>query len=592
MKADTLNLNDLFRKDIRFLVPMFQRPYVWTEEGHWQLLWQDLQEVVELLLENRDQATYEQVERREPEDKTPPLFLGAIVLDQMATQTSRLESREVIDGQQRLTTLQVLISAARTVAEELEFKDQVSFLDKFISNDRDLIKDDDHVLKVWPIEPDQDAFRKVILDPTLAREESETNDNLHGLVDAFRFFVAEIRDWTTHGPESAEERLDALTSTLWWLIRTVVIDLEPKDDPQVIFETLNARGTPLLAADLMKNLIFREAKKDGLSTEPLHTTYWERFDQKKWREEVRQGRLERPRIDVFVMHWLTMRTREIVKAQQLFPEFRKYLIRTDSQIEDVLRDISHYDGVYERCTPPYPKGRDGLFFQRLDAMETTTPMPALLWIYGDDSFARESQQRCIEIIESWLLRRMLCKLTTKNYNRVFIDLLKQLEGSKTARVDGVVLDFFQTREAHSEYWPKDEELSSAMINSPYWSRINRRRLRMVFLALERELRSTGFTEELDISQRLHIEHILPQEWAHHWSLPGKEPAEIERLNRDEAKHTIGNLTILTEKLNPSISNAAWEKKRKAIGNHSVLLLNSSLKRLDTECAVTVRGSGR
>lgn len=576
MKADTLKLTGIFRKDVRYIVPMFQRPYVWNEEEHWRLLWEDLRQVVEDLLQRRQEATEDERTRQVPEQETPPLFLGAMVFDQLATQTSKLETREVIDGQQRLITLQVLLSAARAVAVNLEFSDQVSFLMKLMYNDADLVKEETHRLKVWPIEPDREAFQEAMRSNSLDSLTPSRDGDRPPIADCYRFFVEEIHDWVLEGREPPEERMDALTSSLWRLVRVVVIDLEPKDDPQVIFETLNARGTPLLAADLMKNLIFREAKKEGRETETLHERYWQQFDREEWREEVRQGRLERPRIDVFVMHWLTMRTATAVRAQQLFPAFRNYLTRSEVTVEEVLRDIAHYAKVYRRFTSPDPTGREGLFFRRLDVMETTTPFPLLLWMYGHEDVPASERLRAIQAIESWLVRRMLCRLTTKNYNRIFIELLNHVQNSTEDSIGETVVEFFRQKEGASEYWPRDDELTEAMTKLPYWSRINRRRLKMVFRALERELRDTRYSEGLDISQKLHIEHILPREWAHHWPLPGNRPEEVERIERDEAKHTVGNLTVLTEKLNPKISNWPWAKKRKEIQKHSVLLLNKQL----------------
>jgi hypothetical protein len=171
---------------------------------------------------------------------------------------------------------------------------------------------------------------------------------------------------------------------------------------------------------------------------------------------------------------------------------------------------------------------------------------------------------------------MLSRLTSKNYNKIFIDLLDELRERDDEHVGDVVVEFFRGKEGESDYWPTDEKLTDSMVSRKYWSVINQRRLKMVFAAIERELRNTGYSETVEFTQDLEIEHILPQKWSTHWSLPGERPAEVERMERDDAKDRIGNLTILTDKLNPSISNAAWDDKREAIQEHTVLRLNKRL----------------
>ncbi len=574
MKADTLDLKDIFRKDARYVVPRFQRPYVWNEEEHWQLLWDDLRLVVDELIQRQEDAT-DQFEREEAQMDTSPHFLGAIVLDQQSNVTRKLEAREIIDGQQRLITLQVLLSAAHAAASDLGHKQSASMLEKLMYNDEDLTTSEADRLKVWPIEADQEAFTDVMAlsDPESDISEIPENENLH---ECFNYFRKQIRSWAKEGDQSPEEHLDALVTTLWHLLRVVVIDLESNDDAQVIFETLNARGTPLLAADLIKNYLFREATIEQRDPGELHDEYWKQFDQDEWRKEVSQGRLERPKIDVFIMHWLTMQMGQQVRAKKLFPTFRRYLDRTDLSTEELLENIDYYASIYEDISEPNRKTREGIFFHRLDVLDTTTPYPVLLWIFGQDNIPSEQRVKAVEAIESWLMRRMLCRLSTKNYNNIFVELVELLKQQDSHQIGDVVVEFFQKKDAESDYWPDNKELTGSMVGLQYWARINQRRLKMVLSAIERELRDTGYSETLEFTQNLEIEHILPQKWSHHWSLPGRKPSEVERIERDEVKNTIGNLTILTDKLNPSISNSAWDDKREAIQEHTVLRINQYL----------------
>lgn len=574
MKADTLDLKDIFRKDTRYVVPRFQRPYVWNQEEHWQLLWEDLQHVLEDLINRRKEAEGVH-EREEAQLHTSPHFLGAIVLDQQSNPTRKLETREIIDGQQRLITLQVLLSAAHRVAVELDLEEDASGFEKLMFNDEDLTTEDADRLKVWPIEADQDAFINVMaLSDSKSTVSELTGDDR--IQECFQYFRNQIKTWLEEDELSSEDQLDALDTTMWHLLRIVVIDLESNDDAQVIFETLNARGTPLLAADLIKNYLFREARIQHEDPSELHDKYWKQFDQDEWRVEVSQGRLDRPKIDVFVMHWLTMQMVDQVRAKKLFPTFRTFLDRTNMGTEELLQNINYYASIYEDISDPEKDNREGVFFHRLDVLDTTTPYPVLLWIFGQNSISGTQRVKAIEAMESWLMRRMLCKATTKNYNNIFLELLDVLKNLDHDDVGDAVVDFFRNKEGESDYWPDDESLSSAMSSQLYWARVNQRRLKMVFSAIERNLRSTGYSETLEFTENLEIEHILPQEWVRNWSLPGKKAEEVEIMERDEIKNNIGNLTILTEKLNPSISNAAWDHKRDEIQKHTVLRLNKIL----------------
>jgi len=225
MKADTLDLKDIFRKDTRYVVPRFQRPYVWKEEEHWQPLWEDLQLVVYELMDRQADANTD-LERQEAQQDTSPHFLGAIVLDQQSTPTQKLETREIIDGQQRLITLQVLLAATHSVAKDFEDDGSASLVEKLMHNDKDLTRTETDRLKVWPIEADQDAFIDVMTlsDPESDHSELDGDDNLE---ECFRYFRDEIREWAESGDESTEEHLDALVTTMWHLLRVSLSTSNP-----------------------------------------------------------------------------------------------------------------------------------------------------------------------------------------------------------------------------------------------------------------------------------------------------------------------------------------------------------------------------
>ena len=296
MKTDILTPKDLFQKDIHYTVPGFQRRYVWKQDEQWEPLWEDVCNTADNYLEQLNKENGEGVVA---EQNTARHFLGAVVVQQVNTATRDVERREVIDGQQRLTTLQLLLDAVQSVCEERGVRGVAKRLFKLVTNDKDLVEDQDHILKLWPTTNDREAFRHAMHNglATDGYEESL-------IVQAHEYFQLQARQWL--GPNSDSElvqtRMEALETALTGMLQMVVIDLGPQDDPHVIFETLNARGTPLLQSDLIKNYVAAEAGQTA------QEDIWGNLDEDWWREDLRQGRLLRPRIDALLGYWLGMRT--------------------------------------------------------------------------------------------------------------------------------------------------------------------------------------------------------------------------------------------------------------------------------------------
>lgn len=581
MKADSLTVRQLFAQDRRYLVPLFQRPYVWEQEGQWQPLWDDLTKVAD---------------RRRDGQLAKPHFLGAVVLDQLRTTVSSFDARQVIDGQQRLTTLQVLLAALRDLARQLGSTDLERAFEKLIRNEDPLNKDPDAVFKVWPTNVDRQQFRAVMTACSLEAVLSlcdTTSDGQTGarLPKAYLFFYRMAEEWLGNGKlEVRLEHLTTLLRTLHELLQLVVIDLDESDNAQVIFESLNARGTPLLPADLVKNHLFHAAEDKGQNIEDLYETYWKPFDVERrfWRVDIRQGRLRRPRLDIFLQHYLTLKTGDEVPTDYLYNTYKETAGKhPDAAVQ--LRTLRDYSLVYRSFYEQDPESREGIFFARLDTMETTTVVPLLLELFHASSEVSPVEVRKILVdIESFLVRRMVCQLTTKAYNRLFLDLLSALRrnGFSSEATRG----FLSQQGSESNRWPSDTDFQEAWLNLPAYRLLQRRRLRMLLEALEAHLH-TDKTERIRFNKTLTIEHLLPQSWISHWPLPGKEDEKEERNQRNSLVHTLGNLTLLTKSLNPAVSNGPWPKKRTEILKYSALNLNRSLSDFDDweEDAILRRG---
>ena len=354
MRVDKLTLERIFERTERLDAPLFQRPYVWKRERNWQPLWDAIKKVADTRLGGGEPR---------------PCFLGAIVLDQLKTATGKLHARQIIDGQQRLTTLQLAIAAARDICVERNEIGYGEAFRKLSFNHVPRSKEPDEVFKVWPTNADRADFREVMKAGSVqaVRQLPHADpDDAWLIPNAYLFFADMFIEWVgdTTG-ETLESRLDAIYFSIKEDLHLVVIDLEEQDDAQVIFETLNALGTPLLPTDLVKNYLFHLAESQNEDTQKLYQKYWEAFDTDKhyWREEVRQGRLKRSRLDLFMNDYLTLATGEEVSAALLFSSFRKYVVENNGGLAAPhLERFRSFADVYRSfgCFPP--NSREAVFF--------------------------------------------------------------------------------------------------------------------------------------------------------------------------------------------------------------------------------------
>jgi hypothetical protein len=566
MDAKKHSVGKIFDGSIRLIAPLFQRPYVWNEERNWQPLWESVQEVAD---------------RRAAQRPPRPHFLGTVVLDQVPTTTGAVETREIIDGQQRLTTLQLLLAVARDLCQSLLADRYQRAFGSLVENNVPLSDDADDVYKVWPTNADQPHFRRALQARSLKglREAyalgSEITEFPHLMPAAYAFFERQLREWVGEldQPELGE-RLGHLFGAIRDDLQIVVIDLETTDDAQVIFETLNALGTPLLPADLVKNFLFHRAEDAHENVPKLYVQYWKHFDDdsKFWRTEVRQGRLNRPRVDLFLQHLLALLTKEDVGAAHLFSIFREYVASEGKSPAQHLEQIESYSRIFRRLSLLGRDTPEGVFLYRLDQLDTNTVYPLLLEAFRrfEAPDQRPELRALLRILESYLVRRTVCRLTTKAYNRLFLDLLKETDAGGTFSASGV-RGYLLGQTAESSRWPTDEEFEKEWNHAALYKAIVRKKLRMILEAVESQLH-TGLTEKVLIDETLTVEHLMPQGWRDHWPLPAGSTVEDARA-RDHAVHRLGNLSLLTKKLNPTVSNGAWTKKRDLILSHSALNMN-------------------
>ena len=572
MQTNVRTPTEIFNQPQRLLVPLFQRPYVWDEEKQWEPLWNDVVRVASRLLEGGRE--------------TQPHFLGAVVIQQIQNAMGDLQTRIVIDGQQRLTTLQIVLDAVHAVFEQRGHAHAAARLAYLVENAEAFRRNPEDRFKVWPTNRDREAFNEVMgIKPPIDYDALKHAESK--LVMAHRYFLTQAEEWLSEESAHTEmQRADALETAISKLMQLVVIDLQVDENAQEIFETLNARGTPLTPVDLIKNFVFQRLSEEGANVEKIYADYWELYESKFWEEEILSGRLRRPRAVVFFNHWLFSMLGEDVTSSEVFSIFKRYLLdRTELSTLDLVKRIHRAAKVYEDITRKGQSGqgevdRVALFAYRAEAMQTDVVKPLLLALLDPDRespLTSEVVEQILDDVESWLVRRMLARVTSKNYNRTMADLIDIVRSAPGDDMHHQIRAFLARQLGDSVLWPDDAMVRQSLLRMPIYKRISRSRMRMLLEAIEDHLRGYGTGKQALTGVRTPrglytIEHLLPQSWEANWPPPddGDEALRGERL------HMLGNLTLVTQALNSKVSNGAWEVKSTELNRHGVVLLNNRL----------------
>ncbi|WP_287182521.1 DUF262 domain-containing protein [Mesorhizobium sp.] len=401
------------------------------------------------------------------------------------------------------------------------------------------------------------------------------------------------------------DRLEECFRTLKNALMVVIIDLQTSDDPQVIFETLNARGEPLLPADLLRNYIFLRATRDGDDAEALYRNYWQRFDEEFWRQEVKQGRLTRPRSDLFMQHFLASKQGQDIPIKHLYVEYRHWVerVRPFENVEEELATLSRQRDHFRRILEP--NDGDPLFDLAvfMDAYDIRTGYPFLLSLL-EAEVANEEWLAISDVLQSYLLRRAVCALGTKNYNKIFLSLTRNLRRDGFTAVN--VRNQLLAQTGDSSEWPDDTRFRESWLNAPIYNQQGNSRL-VYLLSRLNETFASSKAEGLTFSAQPTIEHILPQSWQEHWPLvDGSKGLDLYELfqaeegdtrasmtrSRNAKIQTIGNLTILSSGLNTAQSNLSWSDKLPELMRHSLLPINQALQGLVTWDETSIEARGR
>ncbi len=579
MDTDKLTLDELFSKDVHYSIPAWQRRYAWEQDDQWMPLWMDVRRVVESVL-------------AEEVNPAQTHFLGAVVLQKLDNSSIQPPLYDVIDGQQRLATLQLLIRASETAFRDCEL-DFADYLLPMVKNQALFAKHDPRFRFKVSLKPHDRKDFEFAMDAG----ELEVPDGSR-VLRAYEFLKSRVGEWLSEKDmETQSKCAEALLEVLKSKLILVVIEADSADDSNLIFETLNARGTPLLAWDMVRNALIDRLPNDS----PIGL---QEFDEDWWQQEEGRGRNRRSRIDSFLIDWLFMRNPqsrngskrgkstsigEIQSSRRMvFEDYRQYVRDHDGAVETIVKDLRRVSEGYRDVKERDDGSVLGVFLRRWRTLSPGAFGPVVLWLVTEldqyDEIEGEQQQLALKMIESYFVRRMLTGVTSQgggqDLTRLAVLLLEALpEWTKNA-VGEKVVEFFADLPTNNERMqcPEDDSVHVALIDShPIYQKLNQRQTRMVLRAVEEHLRRD--MADAPVPGSLTIEHLMPQRWnAADWPHPIANISEDEEAQAERAKliNTIGNLTLVTQKVNSRLSNGPWLYKRKKLNDFSVLLMNKRL----------------
>lgn len=556
MDIGKVTVQGLFTGGVHYVVPSFQRRYVWKEDTQWAPLWQDVTDkAIELMKWDDAPPTTGGVE-------VLPHFLGALVMKQLPTPVGQPIRRLVVDGQQRLTTLQVMTLAIADALMALkgmmpELEDAGRDLRSSLINPG---RKDESRYQLRPFaDRDFECFKQLV--------DGEKLSDDHPLVHCHHYFKSQATDWMKEDPA----RKDALINALFRQIMVVGLNLGPDEDEYVIFEALNARGTPLTEWEKSKNHLLSKSRQTSIGEKEYYDRFIAKFDDDEWwNEVVAIPRFEGSRAELFLNYWLTVELNQGIQAHHAYYELCGLVKEVD--LLKLTDSFCEYACIFRKLvTQPKDHSIQGLFRYRLDVLGITVVMPLMMKLYHMLG-SGEPFDRCTKAIECFLIRRQVTRWAP-SYRRLVIELIKKTsQATESTNLLRTVVDGLTSMSD----WPSDTTIERSVRQNSASPGVSSRRLRMILEAIEDHITS-GMAAHPKAPRNLWIEHLMPIKWQRHWPL-ADEADERDHADREHAITTLGNLTLTTAALDIHLKNREWEKKRVELEKHDNLFLNKWLLR--------------
>jgi len=500
MQAKETKLQDIIEGTKQYVIPLFQRTYSWTDK-EWGILWKDLIE----LCETESPRTH---------------FIGSIVNMPTVSVPEGVAKFLLIDGQQRLTTIFILLTLLRNKAREQQQQD---FADEI--NNTLLVnpyKKGNDFFKLMPTQVDRDIYKNLI--------NGKANETESQLTKAYNFFEKKLRQVSYE-----HEKLKKII-TSYFSVVSIVLDTD--DNPYLVFESLNAKGRPLTQADLIRNYFFMRIHIDNQNE--IYNNYWHPM----------QTALN-DNLTEYIRHFL-MREGSIIKQTEVYYALKEKV--SSNNAIDYLNDLQKFSVYYQRLLYPDLEPEEDLrkYFSRLNRIVVTTAYPLLLNLYGDYKANKTSKVdfiRILKTIENYLIRRFICNVPTNQLTKIFSAVYPLLVTKHQDNyVEGVKLIL------QSKGYPKDTEFYARFKETNLYGAGDRQiKTKLILETIEEDFAH----KEAVPFDSLTIEHVMPQTLSEWWQ---DHIGEGWEETHELSLHTIGNLTLTA--YNSEMSNDDFSTKKK------------------------------
>ena len=512
MEACIKNFEEIFiLSEKRFEVPFFQRKYVWGEDN-WKRCLEDIRIIAA---------------------EGTPHFMGSLIFK------TESDVDRIIDGQQRLTTLCILYYALckkRNQPERLakcfelpfgEYKITHNYIDSRIFN--------------WIIYTDCEPGKEP---PSLSLE----NNLIYQCLD---YFMAELENDPQLQPEILEQKL-----------YFVSINLASQDDEQAIFETLNSLGVALTVAELLKNDLFRKESPEFFQKTWGHT-FESRYIEGFWGEEISIGKREKvTKIDMFLRAYYDIvtvnATSEYKKFQSLFKNYQQHIDQYVNDKHEFIRDLTETAELYRKLFNPelVVNGIRNLTpLQRLCflslAFQRTQLVPYILYVRKNADPVEAD--KISKLLETYIMRRLICDLTPIRYNLQFKSLISQ----KILTYDALLANLSENKEDTSRM-PTRKEVWNSLVSGTRKMTMNKLGKVMLFL-IERHLRQNSKSDRtMPAYNDCELEYLMPKnitQWVDQQDLQNAAPEYLKKVHLK-----LGNISLTTRKLTKNLSESIWHEK--------------------------------
>ncbi len=587
MDAEVKTIEQLFSQPVQYVIPQFQRFYDWEKEKQWEPLWDDVRNVAEAVLAHDP----------EKDQRVPPHFMGSLVLQgepmpNKGVPTELGRRQIVVDGQQRLTTIQVLARAIIGAADALGHDQEVEPLRVLIAN---IGLPDDWRYKVLQAHPrDVAAYQNLMNEDHGDKSFRDTPILGHDRdIPACHNYLTQMASeyLDPDDPDLRARQVHALQQTICQHLQFAILTLDDDEQPNMVFETINARGQGLAEHQLVKSTVMYQA---GVSLDgETANKCWHAFDDDNWWGAQNQ---DTGHISKFLAAWLASARLKNVQTQRISAEFRAFVNqwkRDQDNVWPAFDLMNHagltYHNIITRADKDY-----GLFHADMTAINAQFTMSACLWMMEPaNGLDPEEAERIIELLESYAFRRALVGRST-NFLPIILTMHQAAQNRQDIR-EKVRDSIRDLTSARPEYWPEDKFIKEHVaLNSCKAGKPIRTILRRVEDHLRAEAPATPLPPDATLSDH-HLMPTAPSQWdpAGNWPVSrGNRSAATAR--RSALVNQIGNITIIAGKRSQlkSKETVPWTQKRDLLQAGTTLHINEELLDMETwdEDAIQARSS--